>query len=631
MTQDYKDTLLRFLTGNLNIQSGANEPQFNQVYTTSSDINDYINTNIGSGWEVIDIIQGHESIYSIIYGNDRNKKGFIVILDESMTPIQLITQFSSGTAFSEFQILNVDEDGKLYGIDIKNSTPRFIMLNNIVLKTPSQSEFIVKLRQSYNLPSPLSTCDSYFAITKAVGQGKYLIGGEYTNQNLPFMLITELTINVGMENEWVNYDNAYTGKGKTLWASWNGDVLSFKAGAINQSDLYYIEYRYLNQEEENWSVPIPLQHSGYDTYGANAIILNDTTTYLVVLENGSSNNLQNFYFYTIDYDNATCNQIEEIDKTWTFGVPSADWFENRINLKSVNGNVFFSVIIFERYSSISNNILDFGIIVGNNVYYTTGTSEDGDIDKYYLCVSNLYNLYTYYVIGLDQSAGLQDGDDFLTQQVYNKNDYNGLAYENTNSLIPNSGILYDNGNRIAFARDLYNKSVYNNTVLSVIQIPNIMVNDITITPKLLLGKTNKILTNNVDSFEKNIYETVYVNFYNTLDIENQNDIDNPIQNQTAAARLSMSTATAGDYDSAKATKYRVWYLDNTYEDFPVQAGINNGVATFIMDVYVKDYILKIDIMSADGATVYQTIDDIMEGGYVTLGKIYRITQDCHVE
>ena len=78
--------------------------------------------------------------------------------------------------------------------------------------------------------------------------------------------------------------------------------------------------------------------------------------------------------------------------------------------------------------------------------YNTEAIASGDTEEYNFYISNLYNLYNYNVLGLDISSLSVDSYNFLIQQVYNVNNYNGEPYENTNSLIANSGILYDSNN-----------------------------------------------------------------------------------------------------------------------------------------------------------------------------------------
>ena len=315
MTEDYKGILLRYLTGNLSKETRQNNPVIGESISSTSTLGYYLDTNAGNDYKIIDILQGYQSGYSIIYGNKSNNNGFIVIIDENYNPIQYIDSYTSGTTFSKFQILNVADDGNIYGIDIKNSTPRFIMLNNITLKTPTQDEFIVRLRQSYNLPNPLSTATSYFAITKAVGQAKYLIGSTRKVSNVQCPLITELTINVGETNDWINYDYPEDTDfhGQCIWATWDEDVLDFKVGGYiaGVSAPFYIEYQLISGTSlGKWSMEIPTP-DGYanGTYSINTSILNKTTAYVGLYDGGIANNSETGYIFKVDYQNTDVDLV----------------------------------------------------------------------------------------------------------------------------------------------------------------------------------------------------------------------------------------------------------------------------------------------------------------------------------
>ena len=634
MTQDYKDILLRYLTGNLNIQPGTQVPIINNPISSESQIGYFLDSNAGSGYTVIDIIQGYQSSYSVIYGNKANNKGFMAIIDEEDTPLQYIEEYNTGTDFGEFQILNVAEDGKFYGIDINNGTPRFIMLNNVTVKQPSQNDFSVKLRQSYNLPSPLSTATKYFAITKAFNQAKYLIGALTTSSNIDSMLLTELTVNVGAPNDWVDYEypeTNYDFVGQTLWASWTDDSLTFKAGGyqVESDNAYYVEYYPDGSIIQKRMVTIPtisgFAQGNFDIY---TIIPNDTVAYVGVFDKGSNGDSQIFDIYSLNYSTATFTTTFEVR-----GNPLLiTGAEPRIIFKSIGGMTYFLIKEYTRYGGVTDLYLYVGYLLKTpelvRVVYKQLTAA-GDTYLYNFYVTNVYNLYNYHIIGLDYSSSTIGGTNFLVQQVYNENNYNGQPYENTNALVPNSAILYDSNNLILFARNLYNKSIYNNTTLSVVQIPNSLVNDVSIAKQDLIGQTKKILVSNTDSITKNIYETVYLNFYNTLLIENRNS-QPYIQNETASSLLNQSISLPGDYNIMKATKYRVNYIDSTSQIFDIQATITNGVATYIMQVAVpyNKLILSIDILSSDGSTRYQTISGLSS---LESGKIYNITQDCYVE
>ena len=626
MTQDYKDTLLRYLTGNLQQQSGSNVPQLGNPISSATTIGYELR-----GYNVIDIISGYESPYCAIYGNDNNGKGFIAVIDENYNLLQIITEYITGTDFGTFQVLNIDEEGKFYGIDINNGTPRFIMLNNFLLKAPNQNEFSVKLRQSYNLPSPLSTATKYFAITKAVGQGKYLMGAETTSSSVNSPLVTELTINVGSTNDWIDYSYTETTdsfNGQSIWASWNQDVLDFKicGYAAKTSNPYYVEYTLngssLDKNEIMIATPLGYADNHYEI---TTILQNKQISYVGVF-GGSSGGTQDISVY-ISKGN---NQLTYV--TGQFGGTTG--YVNspkRIQLKTIGDTTYY---LWKIYSTTA--IGELYINIGRLTYIpSTGSvrvghktiTARGDTFEYYFYVSNNFNLYNYNVLGFDFSSSTVGSNNYLAQEVYNTNNYNGLAYENINSLVPNNGILYDSNDLILFARNLYNMSVYGNTTLSVLQIPNTMVNDVTISTQNLLGETNKILVSNTDNFTKNIYETLFINFYNHITIQNQNTLDY-ISNPTGSAALNLSVSSNNDYSNKKATKCRINYSDNTTKIFTVQPTITSGVATCDFNVYVNKTINTIDIISQDETTVYQTINNL---NTLQINKIYKITQDCYVE
>ena len=335
MTEDYKQTLLRYFTGNLQQQTGSNEPQFIDTTKSESTIYNYIYQNVGSGFTILGTLQGYNSTNLIVYGNDTNGKGFIVILNENNTPVQFINSYNTGTAFGTFKILNVAEDGNLYGIDVSSGTPRFIMLNNITLALPNQSGYTVKLRQSYNLPSPLSTASSYFAITKAVGQGKYLIGATTLSGSVNSPLVTELTINVGVTNDWVNYQSTISNNfvGCSIWASWNDNVVDFKISGYEErtSSIYYTEFTEGSSETlvENSR---PLSVDGYNNgyYSINTILVNKNDAYIGLYDGGEYGiSEKNVIYYVDENSYITLGIFQKSVTTNILGI------DRKVNLKFI--------------------------------------------------------------------------------------------------------------------------------------------------------------------------------------------------------------------------------------------------------------------------------------------------------
>lgn len=620
MTDDYKDTLLRYFTGNLDEDNVTpayyNFPQFQETTSSESTIYSYIYSNVGVGFTELGILQGYNSTYSVIYGNDSNNKGFIVILDETNTPVQFINEYSSGTAFGTFQILNVAEDGNFYGIDINNETPRFIMLNNIVLVLPNQESFSVKLRQSYNLPSPLSTATSYFGITKAVGQGKYLIGATYlsTEYNKKSPIVTELTINVGSANEWIDYKTDYEYwdfNGNSLWASWDNDNLDFSVSGYADvgTGINYIQLIPYETSTEKILIEYNVKEiniSGYSEgyYNINSLLINKNNAYIGIYDGGEygTDELNVIYYY-----NSTTGNLQIVDTFQKGTTLTLTGIDRKVQLKNINGNVFYMCKCYDQYSTINDLYIYYGIVIDDSGYkrgISTKVVADGTTWRYDFLVSNIYNLYTYNILSLDFDNNTSVGSNYSTKQIYNPNNYNGEPYENVNSLVASTGEVYDSNNRLIFARNLYNNVVTNNTTMSVLQIPNTLLNDITLSSQSLLSQTNKILTTNQEDLVKNIYETVYYNFYNTLMIEDRNT---PIfkQNMTGAVRINNSTSLTTDYDNAKATKYRLNYSDNTNLVLPIQPtiqeedSISGNNSLYITNAEEQENIID---YSVDGAT-----------------------------
>jgi hypothetical protein len=113
-------------------------------------------------------------------------------------------------------------------------------------------------------------------------------------------------------------------------------------------------------------------------------------------------------------------------------------------------------------------------------------------------------------------------------------------------------------------------------------------------------------------------------------MENQNT-SNHIENIEGATRLNQSTNKVFDYENAIANKIKIYYADGTSRIQTTNNTMNNGVCTIKFDVYVPDenMIEKIDIISNDEETIYQSITQFPEDMFST--KLYRFQQDVYCE
>ena len=265
----------------------------------------------------------------------------------------------------------------------------------------------------------------------------------------------------------------------------------------------------------------------------------------------------------------------------------------------------------------------------NDIYLTTKQYDNKKIyemlDIQYntiLNVSNIYNLYTYYLIGSNSNILLN------VQQIFNELNYNYEDYQDISSLVPNSGILYSDG-KVIFARNLYNKVINGNTTMASVEVPNMLLNDIDITPQELWGQTNGVLVENTETIQKNIYEDLFINFYNTITMQNQNTQDY-VYNLIGATRLNNSISNLKNYANAKITKIRINYSDDTIfiKNLDQATQISQFVYQFEFNVYVPltKGITSIELISDDELTSYQTIDTTS----LVLGKSYKITQNVEI-
>lgn len=632
MTQDYKNKILNWLTANYSVENGINTPQYSAVSSRANNLLTYIQAQTTSGGFFLStILQGVNADnqglgFTIIAGyDDTTLKGFLIILDNDFDPVQTIKTYSSGTEFGKFDILNVGDDGNFFGIEtvgVGGPTPykRFIMLNNIIAKVPSATEYIVVLRQSYNLPANIKDATGYSNIIKAPGQAKYLIvGGIYNGSFQTQPIATELQVNVGTANVWTEYrysgtDNYYP---TDCLASWDGSGnLSFKiVGFSYLSGTYYCEYAKsgsaLARTQNTTALGFP--------NSLNAKVINSTTAYVCA---GIINDItdETNYLYKVNYSSNTLTQI--YSKTGpTVNGPNT----SGISLEKFNDELFYTVVM-NKDATPTAHIRYIGRIIDTNTYEVLIGETPLELSIDLFMVQRQFNLYNFYY-QFNYTV-------YSTTQVYNSINYNGLPYQALNSMVPNSAILYDINDVAIFARNLYNRVINNNTTISTIQVPNNFINDMTVVIQNLVSETGNILINNAQNITKNIYEELLINFVNTIMVKNANDTGNEIINSQGAVRFNNSISNLKDYDNCKITKYKINYGDGSSVihsinlDNVVRTYGTNPSATYIIAFYVPDNMTveSIQLLSEDELTAFQTIDTSNLVG----NKYYNISQKVEV-
>lgn len=625
MTEDFKEQLLNYLTGNLDIQTPSNNLNYAETETITNNLDTYIRNEINENYFITGLLQSktNENILLKIRGIT-TLRDYLIVLNNTFTPIAFISQFTSEVNFRNFLCFGVDEDGYFYAIEADTSTTtsggktyypnkRFLMLNNITVAN-ANGDYFVKIRKSYSITT---TTELYYAssipkITKAVGQSLYAFLYEEGGTNNFYT--SKLTINVGTENEWVDkllsvYTSAFYVGGGTAYIGFdtNNNIIINDMYA-DQTNIYI--YSFKNNVENSVSQPNSYLPSELQSWQTRTIFKSNIYAYLMILSEFTGGVRLTILLANLEQNTLTPIYDETPSKYYlsygsylfTYGYESECFFTTLLCTDSVNELYEISV----------------GRIVDNNVYFNIVKenipSTDAHISSFF--VTKNFNLYRYFVRYLQDSV-------ITCKEIYNSSGYNGTEYTDINVLVPELGTIYSN-NSLIYARTLYNKQINGNTTVSTVEIPNNYLNDIGLQPKNLYSETNLLMNTDSTEFTKNIYETVNLNFLNTISMIND---DTQVINNVGASRINNSISQETDYSNAYAGKIRINYTDNTSDIQSVNIPtITNEIATYTITIYVYKAINNIEIISNDENTIYNTITGTFE-----IGKCYSITQDVRVE
>ena len=632
MTDDYKKNILAYLCGKTEKQTGYDVPgiitedlHLNNLYTElGAIVGEYfssINRNVVhlNGYK-----QAYNSTMTILYGYSSNDKhpsqyGWLALVDETFKLIQVIDTYSSGVVMGYVDDLEIANDGSIYLIERRYDNAkiqRIVTLNNIAIKPLNSDTYTAKIKKAYQISdqSTEATNFLYQKIKKHPNKNIFCFGGYKYGSSNPYNVVTELVDQGTGSPEITTYNSSVNIIIKDLWASWdNEDNLDFRIVGhdfANYNETYLLD-KNINSISST-QINIPITTSGAYIPRADMKMLTKTDVYYCGYELKLSEK-RVYVIYRLN-GNSYKNIYAKDEEFKAFDRNEAT--ENRFVVSA--GELFYYASIY--VGDETNYKVDYGRVVGDNVYLNTEILAITDLIYAFntLTIIKVYNLYNLFYQSKDS------GTSHL--QIYNANNYNGSAYSNINSMVPNQGILYDSQNKPIFARNLYNKTITGRTTQSTIEVPNNYLNDKIIAKENLLSETNSILISNNQTITKNIYETLNINFINTLQIRNDNDETNSILNPAGASRLNNSISNLVDYENAKMSKYRINYSDNTNRIINnIWAPIGNFYRT-IINIYVNKEIKSIDFISDDENTIYCSISPILE-----INKIYKIKQDVYID
>ena len=121
MTQEYKKALLKYLTGTIKEEDESGNlgkiiAYYENIDNVANNLKTYLDTNLGSAYMVVDVLQSESYDKYLLYGSRRvsgANYGWILITDSKYNPIKLITHYQTGTTdeflLGRFLRLELDE------------------------------------------------------------------------------------------------------------------------------------------------------------------------------------------------------------------------------------------------------------------------------------------------------------------------------------------------------------------------------------------------------------------------------------------------------------------------------------------------------------------------------------------
>lgn len=651
MTNEYKIQLLNYVIGGITPTQPNNDEIF--LEQESIDRSKWVGY-IPSSWNNFKyegMVAGNEltSNLTVLYGGyvdkSDNSHGIITLVDENFMPVKTIYNYSSGTSLRYIQYMKQAEDGAFYFIDdiaytdestAKTSEKRFVMVNNFTIPNTISNDYIVRLRTSYIFGNDYKNfyCKNMF---KDPNSSHYIFFGIGVDTDLPVQYagfrrvrIIGLIINVGTPNEWTMYyddtDNL------TLFGS---AIATFQSGEetsnvrfrcicssvdSNYNNIDCIHKDYTGNVSKN-TITAFTYHPIIDDehYKKQSIFIDYDTVYFVQNNqrwggitpkyiglykyNFTTSTRQTIYEKYLGDDNLCNIEAIYIDRCDT---DLYIQYNNNINTENHIANYYFQRLVNDIWNPI---------LIGENQYFiytqrTMYVKSNFNLLQAYLYPTN-FRRTTWFL--------------YLIKEDYNSLNYNGTPYINYNSLISKKGQIYSD-NKLVFARNLYERYINNNEIVSTIQVPNNYLNNINLDLKKLISTTNLDICDDENITNKNIYEMLFVNYINTINVIDEDD--NIVYNNTASyITTNIDTGTSTNYNNSFLSKAKISYENDDPQIIEIaweKIDDTHYQTSFALDT--TNVPLSIGYISNDETTTYITKQLNLEQN-----KVYEIKQKLRIE
>lgn len=293
---------------------------------------------------------------------------------------------------------------------------------------------------------------------------------------------------------------------------------------------------------------------------------------------------------------------------------------HRINLNGESVTVYTRDVQVERGNPYFYIQEEFAALSNNGQLYLFYFKEDK---------TQMYNFYTtsftkylsqyevirqYDMITLIGSATLGTQQSIVSiKNIYSPNT-TSLPYYTDQFCLPAYMNLYSDSNdntSLIFSRDATARFYSGNQVTSTFIVPNYLLNDGNIEKASVYGKTNYLLNDTIENYEKNRFESLYFNFiYNLNVIDNTNGLNS--LNQIGSNRIADTLWKSFIPMLSRLSKVRITYEDLTTEIINLNIPTVEGDSvTFSFEV--TGNVSKIEYLSQDGTTVYATFRTNLAG------------------
>jgi hypothetical protein len=644
MTDETKLEILNYVVNNIEPTAPNNDEIFLEQNEISRDEwVDFIPSS-WTGFRYEGMVAGNEltTNLTVLYGGyidtNNNSYGIITLVDENFIPVKTIYEYSSGAKLRYIQYMKQAEDGTFYFIDdnvfsygnqqnVENSQKRFVMTNNFTLINQLSGDYDVILRKSYIFGDNYKNfyCKNMY---KDEYSSSYIFFGVGTDTDTHSVFrrlrIIGLKIQVGMSNEWTMYyddtDNATT-FGSAI-AVFDNENIKFRCLCVS----VYVSHRTIECVSKTFTGNV--ERNSITTFSYRPYI--DDRDY----------KKQSVF---INYD-----EVYFVQNNQRWGGSTAD--NKYIGLYKYNFNTQITTTIYEKSlgSYVYCNIEAIYIDKCNTdlyIQYNTNINNDGTKADYYfqrlvndewkpilietqknfkfdqriIYIKSNFNLLQVYLYTTTPNE--DNWFQYLIKEDYNKFNYNGTSYIGYDTLVSKKGQIYSK-NKLVFARNLYNKNVYQNTCVSTIQVPNNYLNGIQLDLKKLISNTNFDICNENNITNKNIYEMMFVNYINTITCIDEDT--NTIYGNTATyINENINTGTKTNYDNTKMSKVRINFTTPQIQLIDWTWNVDHYETSFT--IYTDEIPTSIEFISNDETTTYITKElEFEQNKYYTISQKLRI-------